>query len=166
MATEEAAHDIMHSRDRAARIGWCCKHGWRVGALQISFVALYLALDRLSFIGALRGIGITPWSPSSGLAMALLTIKGLRYDPLVMAAELLSSATLPVASVPPMPVFLESLVVTACCTGAAAILRHAGLQAGIRGSSDAVTLLIVTVINSGLVAGGFVASYAVAGGVP
>jgi two-component system, LuxR family, sensor kinase FixL len=166
MATEEAAHDIMHARDRAAPIGWSANHGWRAVALPIGFVALYLALDQLSFIGALHGIGITPWSPSSGLAMALLIIKGLRYAPLVMAAELLSSATLPVASVSAMPVFLESLVVTACCTGAAAILRHAGLQAGIRGSSGAVTLLIVTVINSGLVASGFVASYTVAGVVP
>jgi two-component system, LuxR family, sensor kinase FixL len=166
MATEEAAHDIMHARDRAAPVGWSANHGWRAVALPIGFVALYLTLDRLSFIGALHGIGITPWSPSSGLAMALLIIKGLRYAPLVMAAELLSSATLPVASVSAMPVFLESLLVTACCTGAAAILRHTGLKAGIRGSSDAVTLLIVTVINSGLVASGFVACYAVAGVVP
>src|SRR5580704_8077451 len=166
MATEEAAHDIMYARDRAAPSGWSANPVWRAVALPVGFVALYVTLDRLSFIGALHGIGITPWSPSSGLAMALLIIKGLRYAPLVMAAELLSSATLPVASVSAMPVFLESLVVTACCTGAAAILRHAGLQAGIRRSSDAVTFLIVTVINSGLVAGGFVASYAVAGVVP
>jgi two-component system, LuxR family, sensor kinase FixL len=166
MATEEAAHDIMYARDRAAPSGWSANPVWRAVALPVGFVALYLALDRLSFIGALHGIGITPWSPSSGLAMALLIINGLRYAPLVMAAELLSSATLPVASVSAMPVFLESLVVTACCTGAAAILRHAGLQAGIRRSSDAVTFLIVTVINSGLVASGFVASYAVAGVVP
>jgi small-conductance mechanosensitive channel len=160
---EEAVDDVVRAPGWAAPIGWSTNPACRAVSLSVGFVALYLALDRLSFIGALHGIGITPWSPSSGLAMALLIIKGLRYAPLVMAAELLSSATLPVASVPPMPVFLESLVVTACCTGAAAILRHAGLQAGIRGSSDAVTLLIVTVINSGLVASGFVASYAVAG---
>src|ERR1700737_333367 len=166
MATEEAAHDIIRAPERAAPMGWSGNRGWGAIVLSIGYIALYLALDRLSFIGALHGIGITPWSPSSGLAMALLIIKGLRYAPLVMAAELLSSATLTVASVFAMPVFLESLVVTACCTGAAAILRHAGLQAGIRGSSDAVTLLIVTVINSGLVASGFVASYAVAGVVP
>jgi PAS domain S-box-containing protein len=46
------------------------------------------------------------------------------------------------------------------------MLRHAGLQAGIRGSSDVVMLLIVTIIGSGLVASGFVASYAAAGVLP
>jgi hypothetical protein len=63
--------------------------------------------------------------------MALLIIKGLRYAPLVLAAELLSGATLPTAPVFPVLVFLGSLVVTGGYTGAAAILRHAGLQAGI-----------------------------------
>jgi PAS domain S-box-containing protein len=127
---------------------------------------LYLALDRLSFIGALHGIGITPWSPSAGLAVALLVIKGVRCAPLVMAAELLSGATVPMAPIPPVPVFLGSLVVTAGYTGAAAMLRYAGLQAGIRRGSDVVKLLIVTMISSGIVSSGFVASYAAAGVVP
>ena len=98
--------------------------------------------------------------------MALLIIKGLRYAPLVMAAELLSGATLPIAPISAVPVCLGSLVVTAGYTGAAAVLRHAGLQAGIRRSSDVVKLIIVTIISSGLVAGGFVASYAAEGVVP
>jgi two-component system sensor kinase FixL len=166
MATEEAAHDIIHTRDRAAPIGWSANPGWRGVALPVGFVALYLALDRLSFIGALHDIGITPWNPSTGLAMALLIIKGLRYAPLVMAAELLSGATLPVVSPSALPVFLGSVVVTAGYTAAAAILRHAGIQAGIRRSSDVVMLLIVTIISSGLVASGFVATYAAVGVVP
>jgi two-component system sensor kinase FixL len=163
---EEAVDDVARAPEWAAPTGWTANHGCRAVALSVGYVVLYLTLDRLSFIGSLHGIGITPWSPSSGLALALLIIKGLRYAPLVMAAELLSSAALPVVTVSAMPVFLESLVVTACYTGAAAILRHAGLQAGIRSSSDAITLLMVTVINSGLVTIGFVAVYAAAGVVP
>jgi two-component system sensor kinase FixL len=166
MATEEAVDDIMRAREWAARIVRSTSPGGRAAALSVGYVALYLALDRLSFIGALHGIGITPWNPSTGLAMALLIIKGLRYAPLVMAAELLSGATLPIAPISAVPVCLGSLVVTAGYTGAAAVLRHAGLQAGIRRSSDVVKLLIVTIISSGLVGGGFVASYAAAGVVP
>ena len=79
MAMEEAAHDIMHARHRATPFGWSANRGWRAIMLSIGYVALYLALDRLSFIGALHGIGITPWDPSAGLAMALLIINGLRY---------------------------------------------------------------------------------------
>jgi integral membrane sensor domain MASE1 len=163
---EEAVEDVVRVPERAALIDRSISPIGRAAALSVAYIALYLALDRLSFIGSLHGIGITPWSPSSGLAMAFLIIKGPRYAPLVVVAELLSSATLPVASVPALAVFLEALVVTACYTGAAATLRHAGLRAGIRTSSDAIAFLIVTVISSGLVAIGFVGIYAAAGVVP
>src|SRR4029077_13238533 len=91
MATEGAVHDIIRAPERAAPMGWRANCGWRSIVLSIGYLALYLALDRLSFIGALHGIGITPWDPSAGLAMALLIIKGLCCAPLVMAAELLSA---------------------------------------------------------------------------
>src|ERR1700736_2470289 len=111
MATEEAAHDIIRAPERAAPMGWSGNRGWRAIVLSIGYIALYLALDRLSFIGALHGIGITSWNPSAGLAMALLIIKGPRYTPLVMAAELLSGAAVPIAPISPVPIFLGSLVV-------------------------------------------------------
>src|SRR5499427_7105781 len=87
MTTEAAAHDVTHAWERALPLGWRANRGWRTIALSIGYVALYLALDRLSFIGALHGIGITPWSPTAGLAMALLIIKGFRYAPLIMAGN-------------------------------------------------------------------------------
>jgi two-component system sensor kinase FixL len=166
MATEEAVDDIMRAREWAARSVWCASPGCRAVALSVGYAVLYLTLDRLSFIGALHSVGITPWNPSTGLATTLLIIEGLRYAPLVMTVELLSSATLPTESVSAVPVCLGSLVVTAGYTGAAAILRHAGQQAGIRRTSDVVMLLIVAMISSGLVANGFVLVYAVAGIVP
>jgi len=152
------------AQERAAPPRWSV--GCRAVALSVGYVGLYLAIDRLSFIGALHGIGITPWNPTAGLAMALLIIKGPRYAPLVLAAELLSGATLPIVSLPAAPIFLGSLVVTAGYTGAVVILRHASFQASLRRSSDVVMLLIVTIVGSGLVASGFVGSYAVTGVVP
>jgi len=164
---EKVVDDVVHVPEWAApTTGWSTNPGYRAAALSLGYLVLYLALDRLSFIGALHGIGITPWNPSTGLAMALLIIKGLRYAPLVMAADVLSNATLPVVPISALPVCLGSLVSTAGYTGAAAILRRAGLRAGIRKSRDAVMLLVVTVISSGLVAGGFVVIYATAGIVP
>jgi two-component system, LuxR family, sensor kinase FixL len=164
---EDDAKDL--GRAPAGAVGPFSRSTWRifrVAALSVGFIALYVLLDRLSFIGALHGIGITPWSPSSGLAMALLIIKGLGFAPLVMVAEMLSGAILSVAPVSAAPLFLESLLVAASYSAAASLLRNAGLRAGIRGSADAVALLIVTVINSGFVASGFVAVYAAAGIVP
>jgi two-component system sensor kinase FixL len=156
--------DIMGAREWSVRMGWSA--GCRVAALSVGYVALYLTLDRLSFIGALHGIGITPWSPSTGLAIALLIINGLHAAPLVLAAELLSGVTLPLGPVSLVSICLASLLVTAGYTGAAAILRFADLQTGILRSSDIVLLLIVTIISSGLVASGFVTSYAALGVIP
>src|SRR6516164_7466507 len=130
---KEAVDDVVRVPEWATPSGLSTTSARRVIPLAVGYVALYLALDRLSFIGALHGIGITPWSPSAGLAMALLIIKGLRCAPLVMAAELLSSATIPVLTIPAVPV----------CLG-----------------------VIVTMISSGLVASGFVVTYADAGVVP
>src|SRR5690242_3673692 len=96
MATEKAAHNVMRAWERGALASRRGKLGWRNVAASIVYIALYLALDRLSFIGALHGVGITPWNPTAGLAMALLIIKGPRYAPLIMAAELLSGATVAV----------------------------------------------------------------------
>jgi PAS domain S-box-containing protein len=164
---EEVVDDVVRVPESAApTTGWRINPGYRAAALSLGYLVLYLALDRLSFIGALHGVGITPWSPSTGLAIALLIIKGLRYAPLVLAVELLSSATLPIVPISPVPVLLGSLAVTAGYTGAAALLRHAGLAAGIRKSSDVVMLLLVTTVSSGLVASAFVATYAAAGVVP
>jgi two-component system sensor kinase FixL len=163
---EQTIDDALRVPKWAAPIGWITRSAWKAAALSIAYIALYLTLDRLSFIGPLHGVGITPWSPSTGVAITLLIIKGLRYAPLVMVAELVSGAVLPMAAIPLTPVFLGALMVTAGYTGAAAMLRHAGFEAGIRGSSDVVLLLIVTIISSGLVATGFVASYAFAGVVP
>jgi PAS domain S-box-containing protein len=166
MRTEEVPQRIGHPPKRATLFGSHISNGWRTITLSIGYVALYLALDRSSFIGALYGIGITPWSPTAGLAMALLIIKGLRYSPLIMAGELLSGAMLPTVSPPAVPIFLGSVVVTAGYVSVVTILRHLGFQADLRSSSDTVLLLIATVIGSGLVASGFVGSYAVSGVVP
>src|ERR1700738_133661 len=119
---EEAVADVVRAPGWAAPIGWSTNPACRAVALSVGYVTLYVTLDRLSFIGALHGIGITPWDPSTGLAMALLIIKGLRLAPLVMASELLSGATLPIVAPSAGPVFLGSLVVTAGYKGAGAVL--------------------------------------------
>jgi hypothetical protein len=164
MPTPEAIEEAnLPAQDSVVALPCSARVAPRVIALSIGYVVLCLALDRVSYIGA---IGITPWNPSAGLLMALLVIKGLRYAPLVLAAELLSNVTLPTMSVPAVAILLGSSVVTAGYAGAAAILRRAGLQSGIRSSADVVMLLIVTIIAAGLVASGFVGSYAAAGFVP
>jgi PAS domain S-box-containing protein len=139
---------------------------WAVLALSVAYIALYVALDRLSFIEAQHGINITPWSPSAGLALALLIIKGPRWFPAVFAAELLSSATLPEVAVPSAPIFISAFVVTGGYAGTTIVLRRIGFEAGLRRTSDVARLILVTIASSGLVACAYVATYAAVGIVP
>jgi PAS domain S-box-containing protein len=145
-----------------SRIG----RAWAVLALSVAYIALYVTLDRLSFIEAQHGINITPWSPSAGLALALLIIKGPRWFPAVFAAELLSGATLPEVAVSSAPIFISALMVTGGYAGTTVILRRMGFEAGLHRTSDVAWLILVTIASSGLVACGYVATYAAAGVVP
>ncbi len=60
---------------------------WQLGTL---FVALYLAVERATFAYQLDGLGITLWSPSAGLSLALLMTAGISYAPFVLAASLIT----------------------------------------------------------------------------
>jgi len=163
---QEAVDDIVGAPEWAAPMNPRTWQAWRGPALFVGYVALYLALDRLSFIEALHGIGITPWNPSTGLMLALLIIKGPRWSSIVLTAELLSGATLPVVSIPAAPLFVGALVVAGGYASAAAILRVVGFAASLHRSHDVVLLIVVTIISSCFVACGFVATYAAAGILP
>ena len=139
---------------------------WAVLALSAGYISLYMTLDRLSFIEAQHGVGITPWSPSAGLALALLIIKGARWFPAVFAAELLSGATLPEVAVRSAPIFISALVVTVGYAGTTVVLRWMGFDAGLHRTSDVVRLILVSIASSGLAACGYVVTYAAAGVVP
>jgi PAS domain S-box-containing protein len=166
MLAEQAAEDVTRMPEWTAPPRSPIGRTWTVLALSVAFIALYLTLDRLSFIEAQHGIDITPWSPSSGLALALLIIKGLGWFPAVFAAELLSGATLPEVAVPSAPIFIAALVVTGGYAAATAVLRLIGFEAGLRRTSDVALLILVTIASSGLAACGYVATYATAGVVP
>jgi PAS domain S-box-containing protein len=166
MTAEQAADGVGHLPAWATPPRSPIGRTWAVLTLSAAYIAFYVTLDRLSFIEAQHGVGITPWSPSAGLALALLIIKGPRWFPAVFAAELLSGATLPEVAVRSAPVFISALVVTAGYAGTTAVLRCIGFDAGLHRTSDVVRMILVTVASSGLAACGYVATYAAAGVVP
>jgi len=166
MIAGEAAEEVARMPAWAAPVSSRVGRAWEALALSVGYMALYLTLDRFSFIEAQHGIGITPWSPSAGLAMALLIIKGLRWSPVVFAAELLSAATLPEVAIPSAPIVIAALVVTGGYAGAAAVLRCIGFEGRLHRTSDIALLIVVTIASSGLAACGYVTTYAAAGVVP
>ena len=166
MIGEEAADDLPRVPMWAAPAISRIDRAWAVLALSVGYIALYLTLDRFSFIEAQHGIGITPWSPSAGLAVALLIVKGLRWSPVLFAAELLSAATLPEVSLPSVTVVIAALAVTGGYAGATAVLRCLGFEASLHRTSDVALLIVVTITSSGVAACGYVATYSAAGVVP
>ena len=166
MIAGEAAEEVARIPAWAAPVISRVGRAWAALALSVGYMALYLTLDRFSFIEAQHGIGITPWSPSAGLAMALLIIRGLRWSPVVFAAELLSAATLPEVAIPSAPIVIAALVVTGGYAGAAAVLRYIGFEGRLHRTSDIALLIMVTIASSGLAACGYVTTYAAAGVVP
>jgi PAS domain S-box-containing protein len=166
MMTGRAADDSMRLPEWAAPSGSWVGRVLYVLAISAAYIALYVALDRLSFIEAQHGINITPWSPSAGLALALLIIKGPRWFAAVFAGELLSEATLPEVAVASSPILISALMVTGGYTGTSLVLRCIGFDVGLHRTSDVARLILVTIASSGLVACGYVATYAATGIVP
>src|SRR6516165_3727222 len=50
----------------------------------------YVALDRVSFSESYAQLGITPWSPSTGLSFVLILLFGRRFIPLLFVAPFLA----------------------------------------------------------------------------
>jgi two-component system, LuxR family, sensor kinase FixL len=136
-------------------------------AFTAAYLGVYLLLDRVSFIEALHGIDITPWNPPPGLTLALLTVRGLAYTPLVFVAALLSSQLIPLVWVSPLASIVGALVTAAGYAAAAAVLRRGlGIESRLLRPRDVALLIAVATVAAGVVSLGFVATYAVTGVVP
>ena len=62
----------------------------RTIVLGAAFVAAYLCLDLVSQVGIYRTVGVSPWSPSAGLALAVAYIWGRAAWPYMLVASLLA----------------------------------------------------------------------------
>lgn len=60
---------------------------WLVGTAYLLAVIL---LDRVSDIGLYRGLGVTPWNPTSGLSLAFAFVFGLSSSPFLFVGQLAS----------------------------------------------------------------------------
>jgi signal transduction histidine kinase len=92
---------------------------WVVGG---AFTALYVLIERLTFVYQLDGLGITLWSPSAGLTIVFLLRAGTRFAPFVFVASVITDY---VVYTGPRGVFAPigaSLVLTFGLAGLAAML--------------------------------------------
>jgi two-component system sensor kinase FixL len=135
---------------------------WLVG---VGYLALYLLLDWASYVEPLPHTSITPWNPNTGVVMALLLARGLRWAPLV-ALSIFAGELLTDVGPPPWPVLLLTSVYLAVVYASAAwVLRRRGLERPIETPKDAAWFAGVVALASGLAAAGYVAILGSAGQV-
>src|SRR5262249_39635716 len=92
---------------------------WLTG---IVFLALYLAINKLTASCGLNGLGITLWSPDNGLSL-LIILQGAMFAPFVFLGAVLTG-TFIVGFVHNLYVtVVAELVLTVCYVGLAAVLR-------------------------------------------
>ncbi|MEQ8817189.1 MAG: MASE1 domain-containing protein [Thalassobaculum sp.] len=74
------------------------------------WIAAYVALDYVSFIDSYRGLAITPWNPSAGLAVALVLLRGLPSAPVALVAPVLAGILVRGGMVPASVHLVEGLL--------------------------------------------------------
>lgn len=135
----------------------------RTALLAAGYLALYVLLDWASYVEPLRNTNITPWNPNTGVVMALLLARGVRWAPLValgdFVGEILTDRT-----PPPWSVLALSSIFLACVYALAAwLLRRRGLERPIGSPKSAAWFVGVTALASGVAAAGYVAIMVSAG---
>ena len=126
---------------------------WPIGA---AYLALYLLLDRASYVQPLAHTSITPWNPNTGVAMALLLTQGVRWTVLV-AGSILTGELLVDAVTPAWPVLaLTSTYLAVVYASTAWALRRRGLGGPIETPRAAAWFVGVVAVATGIAAAGYV----------
>jgi two-component system sensor kinase FixL len=129
----------------------------------IVFLVGYVALDYVSYVKPYRDIGITPWNPSAGLAIAIVFLEGIALAPFVLAAPFLAdlfvrSTTVPVA----IGLVGSFLIGGVFVTAGLALQKITHFDPRLRGVGDVLTLVGVSVTAAigaaGLLVGIFLSS--------
>jgi hypothetical protein len=100
------------------------KSGLHSAVIVFAYVAIYVALDRVSFFQVLPGTCFTPWNPPPAASLALLVIYGLRFAPWLFVAGVISDAVIVGCPVGIPATIATNAIVAMGYTGVAAALRH------------------------------------------
>jgi hypothetical protein len=108
------------------------------------YVASYAALDWISLVQVLPGVGFTLWNPPPAASLALLVLKGLRFAPALFVAGAISDGLVGGFLLGIQPTLASDLIIAIGYTGIAAALRHfADAGQGFPRVADVVWLLLI-----------------------
>jgi two-component system, LuxR family, sensor kinase FixL len=131
----------------------------------LAYVAGYVALDRISFIGPYASFGITPWNPNTGLSFVLILFFDIWMVPLLFigpfAADLINRQII----LPWAVEFITVALIGGVYSAALAFLKSSASRFDPQLSSmrDLLLLMLVATASAALVASTYVGATVVAG---
>jgi signal transduction histidine kinase len=125
----------------------------RTALIVFAYTAVYIALDWVSSVQALPGVGFTLWNPPPAASLALLVLKGLRFVPAVFVASVISDGVVGGFPIGILPALASGLIVAIGYGGVAAALQrlaHAGQ--GFPRVTDVAWLLVIAASGTFVIA--------------
>ncbi len=133
----------------------------------LGFLAVFLAVDAVTFLPEPPAVNMTPWNPPAGLYLALLLLEPRRGAAVTFVALMLGDALVRGAPAPWGLLVVANLLITAVYTAGAAALRGgAGLDPALDRLRDVVALVIAVPLIAALAALVFATAYVAAGLLP
>lgn len=111
-----------------------------------AYLAVYIALDSVSFVKPYRTLGITPWNPPPGLSVAVVFLGGRFYAPFVLIAPALADAVIRGSALgTPLELSLSLASGGVYLVAALALQEITSFDPRFRYVRDALTLIGITV---------------------
>jgi len=134
--------------------------------LLVTLVGLgaYLALDRLSFLEAFRGLAITPWSPGAGLTLAFVLLAGWRAAGVALIAPPLAGILVRSETVPAAVHLLDGMMIGGSYLLVGLLVRRYGdIDPRLQTIRDVGVLMLTALAASTVAAFGYVGVLSLSG---
>jgi two-component system, LuxR family, sensor kinase FixL len=139
------------------------RRSWWLGLL---YVPAYVALDWISYIQPVLKLGITPWSPQTGLTVAFLIWKGPRWGVCTAIAALLAELLVRDAPAGVPWLMLASVWIAASYAALAAVLGRNALRDVMQGVVPAVRFTCAALLAAMIAGIGYVGTFVLAHSLP
>lgn len=135
-------------------------------AVALAYVPAYVALDWISYFQPVLKLGITPWSPQTGLTVAFLLWSGPRWAPCTAVAAFLAELLVRNGPAGTPWLVLSSLWIAATYAALSAVLGRQLLRDAMVGLAPAVRFISAAVGAALIAAIGYVGTFVLARSLP
>lgn len=130
------------------------------------FIIAYVLVDWLSYLQPVLKLGITPWNPQTGLALAFLIWQGPRGAVAVAAAALLSEVVVRDVPAGSIAAITTSIWIAIAYSALAAALRRKGPASLVATPADAARFVGACLLATLFVGAGFITIMLAMGALP